>query len=185
MSQSLQDYFTDISQSLAAEQEKMVKLVFSGLDEFDMTPKIFEILKEAGEVLIRNSIEHGLEFELDRILKHKDKVGRTDVELEVVNDTLSLSIHDDGKGLNFSAIRARAHVLELIDTPLGNINRDKLIRCLFTEKFSTKENHDQLKSNAVGLSHVKALLKTVRGRVSVRSSHDEYCQFKIKLPMKI
>lgn len=145
------------------------------------------MLSEVGVELLRNSIEHGLEIELDRIMTHKERLGRIDVELFERDDKLCLSVRDDGKGLDFSRIRSAAIKLGWVDPRDTNLDRSVLVRGIFENNMSTAnvQSSADLKPEDLrgeGLSLVKKSLKSSGGKISVRSVDGQYCQFTIKLP---
>ena len=124
---SLRDHFAVLAQNVASREGKKLEIYFQGLDEFDSTHMYFLLLSEVGVELLRNSIEHGLEIELDRIMTHKERLGRIDVELFERDDKLCLSVRDDGKGLDFSCIRSAAIKLGWVDRRDTNLDRSVLV----------------------------------------------------------
>ncbi len=187
--QGLRNYLTAVSERVAAREGKKIEIFFKGLDKVDTQHPYFDLLSKVGEELLSNSIEHGLEIELDRILTHKERLGRIDVEFTESNEIACLSVRDDGKGLDFTQIRTTAIERGLIEQNHAELNRGDLLRYIFAEGFYTEPDQDardrpDKDAKGTGLSQVKTLLKASGGKVSVRSVDGQYCQFKVKLPVK-
>jgi signal transduction histidine kinase len=179
---NLKDHFTVYAQSVAAREGKKMELFLKGFDSLDSNHQYFALLSKVGSELLSNSIEHGLEIELNRILTHKERLGRVDVELSYVDDKLCMSVRDDGKGLDFVGIRTAAVNSGLIGGTMDDVDRGTLLRCIFENGLSTLQNQDGKLPRGEGLSRVKVLVKSAGGKVSVRSVDGQYCQFKIVLP---
>ncbi len=179
---SLIEGFTAFANSVAAREGKRVEINFVGMDTVKTDHPHFELLALAGKELIRNSIEHGLEIELDRMLKHKKRIGRIDVEISEVDYKLCLTVRDDGRGLDFVGIKKSASALGLLDHAKDYSDKHALLACIFKEGFSAHPKEEDKIFHGKGLSRLRSAVRAVGGKVSVSTDDGRFCQLKIKLP---
>ena len=83
--------------------------------------------------VVRNAVDHGIESAEERVLAGKPRQGRVKVSA-ALGDEFSIRIEDDGRGINWTKIRARAERQGL------TINsQDDLIEALFTAGLTTRD----------------------------------------------
>ncbi len=115
--------------------------------------------------LIRNAIDHGLESPAERIAAGKAEAGRICVHASERGANIEIAIEDDGRGVDFVAVRARAAALGLDPA------RDdtQLLPLLFEPGFSTRTKVTALSGRGVGLDAVKVALERIGGSVRITS----------------
>lgn len=116
--------------------------------------------------LLRNAIDHGL----------PDQAGvdpnRLILKTDVIGDELEISIQDNGIGIDWDAVRAKANA-----AGMPTDSQDDLIAALFSEGFSTAESITAFSGRGIGLSAVRHELEARNGRVEVKSAPNEGTQF--------
>ena len=65
-------------------------------------------MKEILVQLVRNSMYHGIETPASRAANGKDEAGRIELSIEKADGSIVMRVSDDGRGLDFQAIRERA-----------------------------------------------------------------------------
>ena len=179
------DHLNDFVQNIALRNGKMVKLVASGLSEINLDTDYQQKLKEICIQLLRNAVVHGIETPQDRELSEKPMVGRIDLRLARVSETeMELTVMDDGKGLDYTAIRTQA--LSSGKWPEDEIEswtNKHLLGLIFHEGFSTAAEINKDAGRGVGMEAVMNHVLAQRGKISVSSRTGRHCRFVITLPI--
>ena len=115
--------------------------------------------------VVRNAIDHGLEFEEDRISAGKPVNGKLDIQTRISGDSFVVSMKDDGKGIDWRAVQAKAEAKGL---PCST--RDDLINALFADGLSTADSVSATSGRGVGLSAIKEVTESMGGSVTVESA---------------
>ncbi len=137
-------------------------------DDIEVDLQILENLADAFRNLIVNSIEHGLENPEDRLHAGKPAAGTLSIRASVDDGRLSLSVSDDGKGLDWAALRQTA-ILNGHLAPDGEIGEDQLRVLLFETGISTSPTHSELSGSGQGFGNVARLVRDMRGSVRLET----------------
>lgn len=100
--------------------------------------------------LVRNAVDHGIETR-----------GKVIIEIAQRDDQISITVTDDGRGINSSLI-------------------DKL----FEPGFSTTTEVSNISGRGIGLDIVKTTIEELGGTVTVRSAPGQGASFEITLPIR-
>jgi chemotaxis protein histidine kinase CheA len=114
--------------------------------------------------ILRNAIDHGLESSQERQLAGKPAAGKLWLEAGRVGDRITISIRDDGRGIEWEKIRARAIKLGIASTTASD-----LIDALFADGLSTREEVSTVSGRGVGLSAVKQVVLELGGTIEVET----------------
>ncbi len=109
--------------------------------------------------MLRNSLDHGIEVTEIREKKGKKPVGTIFISCQTSLDWLTLSVYDDGKGLDLEAIKQRAMASNLMEAN-RSYSPQEIAEKIFESGLSTKDGISEISGRGVGLS---AVLKYVRG----------------------
>ncbi len=166
-------------ESLAKELKKNVKLeVDNSLDEIPFLPK----LKNPLIHLIRNSIDHGIEDQFERLTKNKNAVGKITLRLSDSGDTYLIEVEDDGNGIDYDRIREKAIEKKLLDDDGVEPSKAKLLQFIFSPSFSSKDVATELSGRGYGLDIVKDAADQLNGKISVSSKKDKGTKITISIP---
>lgn len=169
-----------ISDAAKAEQ-KQVRVELVGEDtgiERSLQERIFEPLMH----IVRNSVSHGIETPEERVAEGKLSAGTVKLHAHSGPDLLVIEVTDDGRGLNYDAIRRRGIERGLID-PDKSISRAELARLIFHPGFSTRESANQISGRGVGMDVVASTLERMRGWVEVESEYGLGSTIRLSLPL--
>jgi two-component system chemotaxis sensor kinase CheA len=92
---------------VALSCNKEVRIEMEG-NETELDKTIIEAIKDPLTHLVRNSVDHGIEFPQDRVKVGKDRVGRLILRAFHEGGQVNIEIVDDGAGLNRDRIRQKA-----------------------------------------------------------------------------
>ena len=147
---------------------------------------ILEKLEPLITQLLRNALDHGLEFPDDRVAKGKPRAGRLTLEARHSNGKLLVSVADDGRGVDTHRLRESIVSKGLISRETAaQLSEPELLEFLFLPGFSTKESVSELSGRGVGLDIVLNTVKSVRGSVRVLSTLGEGTRFQLQLPLSL
>ncbi|MDR2926091.1 MAG: Hpt domain-containing protein [Azoarcus sp.] len=136
------------------------------------------------EHLLRNSLAHGIEPPEARREKDKPEIGQITLTTRQEGNEIVIELADDGAGLDFERIAARARERGLIE-PGEAVDDLRLANMIFLPGFTTAEKVTAVSGRGVGMDVVKAETAAVGGRVEVSSTPGAGTIFSIYLPLTL
>jgi two-component system chemotaxis sensor kinase CheA len=168
---------------LAAQQNKQVQLLLEG-EETELDRNIVEKLGDPLVHMIRNAVDHGLEFPAGRVATGKPQFGTISLSASHQRGGIVIRIQDDGRGLDRERILARA-----VERGLVNANPDmsesEIFSLIFLPGFSTAEKVTDLSGRGVGMDVVRRNIESLRGKIEIQSVLGEGSTFTILLPLTL
>ncbi|MEI2769107.1 MAG: Hpt domain-containing protein [Nitrosomonas sp.] len=172
-----------IARQVAEEMGKKVRLEIHGI-EVEIDRNVLEKLNPPLEHLLRNAIAHGIEDSAQRTKTGKPEVGAVSIRLHQESNEVTLSLSDDGQGLNLPRIREEAQRLGLIEEP-NALDDDTAMSLIFAPGLSTTEAVTGIAGRGIGLDIVKNEIAILGGRISVNSSPGKGTTFILNLPLML
>ena len=105
------------------------------------------------EHMIRNSLDHGIETEAERVRQGKPPLGRITLVAKQEGNEIVIRFADDGAGMSVQKIRAKAIERGLV-SPDANLTEDDLLQFVLLSGFSTASRVTQLSGRGVGMDVV-------------------------------
>jgi len=134
--------------------------------------------------LVTNALDHGVEIESTRLSRQKSPHGTLRVELRHLRGQLSLTLADDGAGIDPERVRAKVIEGKLVDEltarALGNA---ELYEFLFLPAFSTAREVSVHSGRGVGLDAVRTEVTRMGGRIAIHSELGTGTRFELTLPL--
>jgi chemotaxis protein histidine kinase CheA len=127
---------------------------------------LFEIVLQ----LVRNSVDHAIE-----------QSGTVEIRLFEENESLHLSVTDDGRGIDLQKVRARAVAKNLISDD-ALLDEQETRALIFEHGLSTADRLTETSGRGVGLDSVKAAVEKLNGKISLRNRKTKGTVFEIFLP---
>lgn len=156
-------------------------------DQFDPQLIPQQHLSKVKDILIqlgKNSIIHGIEAPEIRLARGKQDIGRITVKTEPKDGHVTVSVRDDGQGLDLEAIRQKAWESGLFSRQeVKNWSGKELVNLIFADGLSTADSVTKQAGRGVGMALVKDLTKSMKARLGVAFQPDEYMEIKIHIPM--
>lgn len=169
----------DISEQLG----KKVELIIEGADtELDKT--VIDKLNDPLMHLVRNSLDHGIEYPAERIVYDKDPLGKVKLIAKHQGAFVTISVTDDGKGLDKDKILAKAIEKGLVK-PEDNLSEAEIFNLIFLPGFSTAKKVSSISGRGVGMDVVKKDILALGGSVSVESETGKGTCFILKIPLTL
>ncbi len=139
---------------------------------------VLDGLRETLTQLVRNAVDHGIESPDQRERSGKPRRGKLSLSAALRGDRVSVTLSDDGAGLDLAAIRAQ---LQRRGLPIPPDERE-LVRALFEGGFSTRAEATTISGRGVGLDIARAAVERIRGTVEVTSEPGRGTSFTIECP---
>ncbi|GAB1392067.1 hypothetical protein MASR1M60_02300 [Rhodocyclaceae bacterium] len=136
------------------------------------------------EHLLRNAVAHGIEPPEARRAAGKAELGQIVLTIAATDNDITLRLQDDGKGLDYAAIRQRASECGLL--PAGEpTEQAQLAELIFRPGFSTAESVSEIAGRGVGLDVVRDEVTQLGGQVVVGGAAGQGTHFEIVLPLTL
>ncbi len=169
----------------AADLGKRAKLAIRSIDPRAIERAPRRVVKDVLVQLVRNAMSHGIESPLERSQAGKGEEGLVSLAIGIVDDRIEIALTDDGKGLDFSAISAKARDLGLITDPARLSDRNSLLQVLFSPGFSTAKSTSMHAGRGVGLSYVRDRVRELKGSIRIQSEDGKGTTFRVTLPAEL
>ena len=130
------------------------------LDPQQWTPFFAELVH-----VVRNAVDHGLEFGSERMAQGKPSRGSLALRAKVEGDQLSFEITDDGRGIDWAAIADKARELGLPHTTHAD-----LLDALCADGLTTCTDASDISGRGVGMASFRERVRSMQGRLEVRSA---------------
>lgn len=147
---------------------KQVRLEVAG-EDLRIAKDWAEPLSAALLHLVRNAVAHGIEPPTERIRRGKPGEGRVRVEACRDETGLCIRVADDGRGIDYEAIRNKAVALGWLDAG-APWSEELLLSFLFRPGFSTRSQATELAGRGVGMDVVATEIRQLGGDVHIRST---------------
>jgi sensor histidine kinase regulating citrate/malate metabolism len=152
------------AQALAVRAEKPGLQVDVVANRLRLPAKDWERFWSAFVHVLRNAIDHGIETPAERARVGKPLHGRIALETRMDGDDLVIELADDGRGVDWDAVRSRARALGL-----ACATRADLMKALFTDGVSTSKSATALSGRGVGMAAIRAVCDELGATISVDS----------------
>ena len=180
---SISERLFRIVRQAAKETDKRAVLDIKG-GQVEVDRSVLERITAPFEHLLRNSVAHGVEPSAERLAKGKPDLGEIKIEVRQEGNEIVLAVTDDGAGLNYERIRAKAvsqGLLKAEDSP----SDAEVAEFIFHPGFSTASEVTQLAGRGVGMDVVKSEIAALGGRVELTSETGRGTKFTIYLPLTL
>jgi chemotaxis protein histidine kinase CheA/ActR/RegA family two-component response regulator len=160
--------------------DKDVDFVVSGQDTMIDRVQMENLIDPLMHAL-RNSVDHGVENQSMRMTRGKPLAGQVKLSFERDGRQVSVKLTDDGAGLNYERIRAKA-IQRGFMSETDQVSNDDLAQVILLPGFSTKEEVTQVSGRGIGLDVVYQRIQDLRGSLAIRSKQGNGTTMDISLP---
>jgi two-component system chemotaxis sensor kinase CheA len=175
--------FKRLVHDLSGELGKEIDLVTSG-EETELDKTVLDQLGDPLVHLIRNSIGHGVEPPDQRVAASKPRRGTIRLTASHMGSNVVVAIQDDGRGMNPSAIRAKAVEKGLIADE-ASLSEKEILNLIFLPGFSTAEQVTNVSGRGVGMDVVKRQIDALRGSVAISTQPGAGTSISLTLPLTL
>ncbi len=178
---SLAERLYAVVRQTSKELGKQVRLNILG-GTIEMDRGMLDRMMPAFEHLLRNCVAHGIELPAQRQALGKPLVGTIEIILSQERNDVSLTVEDDGAGLNVERIREKAMSLGLwpVDKALDVEEAGRLI---FEPGFSTVTKVTGVAGRGIGMDVVRSEVNSLGGRIETHSEAGRGSAFRLIVPL--
>ncbi len=175
---------TTAIESEARRSGRAVIVRTRGADE-TIDRRVAEQLVEPCLQLVRNAVAHGIEMPDARAALGKPQSGTISLTARKLGGHLSVTIQDDGAGVDVSDVRARALEAGLVTTAIAEAaDDDTLLSLLFVPGFSTRESSDLLAGRGIGLDITRSVVQRMGGAIRLSSRAGQGFSARVDVPIE-
>jgi chemosensory pili system protein ChpA (sensor histidine kinase/response regulator) len=180
---SLGDRLHRIVRQTAKELDLKASLDIRG-GQVEIDRSVLDKITGPLEHLLRNSVSHGIESPAERAAHGKREIGEVSLAVSHEGNEVAIELADDGKGLDFERIRAKAIEAGLL-APEADPDEAVLTDLIFRPGFSTAGEVSQVSGRGVGMDVVKSTVGSLGGRLEVTSVAGQGARFRVYLPLSL
>ncbi|MDC7232557.1 MAG: chemotaxis protein CheW [Spirochaetales bacterium] len=166
---------------LAEETGKQIRLELEG-EQTEVDKTIAERISDPLTHLLRNCVDHGIASPGEREKAGKNPEGVIRLGARQENDAIFISISDDGNGIDYDRIRAKASN----NPEWQHINNpEELAALIFEPGFSTAGEVSTLSGRGMGMSAVRDAVQSLRGSLAIESEPGRGTSFSMRFPLSL
>lgn len=175
--------FRRLVRDLSVELGKEITFVTEG-EETEMDKTVIERMSDSLVHLIRNSIDHGIQFPCERESQGKSRKGTIRLAAKHKGSRVEISVSDDGMGINVESVRAKAVEKGLIPRD-AVLNESEIPDLIFSPGFSTSDNVTAVSGRGVGMDVVKRAINGLGGSIIIESEKGAGTAIRLSLPLTL
>ena len=177
--------FPRIVRDLARQLDKEVELVLEG-EGTDLDRSLVEALADPLIHLLRNALDHGVEMPQERERAGKPRKGRVCLAASQRGERISISVSDDGRGMDPQILRRKAVEKGLLDeTQAARLTETECYELIFRPGFSTAAAISDISGRGVGMDVVKTRVAELGGTLQVRSRLGHGSELELTVPLTL
>lgn len=158
--------YDDVMRSVAEKEGKAVEPLKIVGGELGIVPEAYSTLFSTFVHAFRNAVDHGIESPSERAGKGKPEAGRVEVTIRHDTDRLTVTIVDDGAGIDPAKIRAKLAGKGL---DVSKETDEQIIQHVFDSSFSTRDVVTETSGRGVGMDAIKVAAEDLGGTCRVVS----------------
>jgi two-component system chemotaxis sensor kinase CheA len=177
--------FPRVVRDVAKHCGKDVALELSGQNT-DLDKGILDALSEPLMHLVRNAVDHGIEPADERLTAGKQARGTIYLTAYHQGTQVVIEVRDDGRGIDPSALRARAvekGILKLEEAQ--RLSDQETLNLIFESGFSTASEITEVSGRGIGMDVVRTVLDRLKGTVHVSSQKGRGTTIQLRAPLTL
>ncbi len=168
---------------LSRDTKKQVELTVEGEDT-ELDKSVIEYIGDPLVHIIRNAVDHGLEYPHEREATGKNPQGHVLLRAYSEGNYIIIEIKDDGRGMDPMKIFNKAVEKGLVPAEKANVlSPGEMLDFIFAPGFSTAEKVSSISGRGVGMNVVKENIMKLDGLIEIDSAVGQGTVFKIQLPL--
>lgn len=165
---------------VAAAKGKDIAVQLVG-EAVEVDKAVIDLLDAPLTHLVRNAADHGIETPDQRMAAGKPPRGTVTISAIEGESTLTITVEDDGAGLNLDAIRRKGEQIGAIQ-PGQNLSQDDIVSLIFASGLSTADKVTDISGRGVGMDVVKRAVEDAGGAITVSTERGRGSRFAVRLP---
>ncbi len=177
--------FPRLVRDLSRKSGKQVELITEG-EETELDKSVGEEIGDPLVHLIRNSLDHGIEPEEERIAAGKNPKGHVWLRAYHKGNYVAIEVEDDGRGIDPEKMRQVGVKKGLVTPEEAKLLDDRqAVDLIFAPGFSSAEKITDISGRGVGMDVVKTNIKNLKGNIQINSEVGRGSRFTLTLPLTL
>lgn len=175
--------FPRMVRDIAQNEQKEVDIEITGA-EVSVDKQILDEIKTPIIHLLRNAVDHGTERPDERETKGKPRAGLISVNAKKSGKTLTISVKDDGCGIDFDKIKQKALSDNfLTQEEIDNAKKSDLLNLILKAGFTTQDKVTEISGRGMGLDIVDSKIKELGGKIKINTEDGTGTEILLEIPM--
>ena len=175
--------FERLVSDLSAKLGKKIAFVAEG-GAVELDRQLIEAVRDPLTHLIRNAVDHGIEPPQERIAAGKPEIGEIRVTARRDAARVSITVSDDGRGIDAAKVRERAVVLGLgTHERIKALDEASALRLVFMPSFTTAGSVSTISGRGVGLDIVRTNIEAIGGAIALESRPGQGVSIALTAPL--
>lgn len=151
----------------AAAVGKQALLHIDGSD-VEIDREMIEAIRDPLTHIVRNAIDHGIEPAAERKRKGKPETGRVTVFAEQSGNQVSITVVDDGRGIDIERLIEKALAADIISqSKAASLTPEAAAQLIFSPGLSTAHAVTEISGRGVGMDVVRANVERLGGAITL------------------
>ncbi|WP_226040893.1 chemotaxis protein CheA [Natrinema sp. DC36] len=174
-----------VVRDIARDQDKEVEFEMTG-EDVELDRSILDRIGDPLIHLVRNAVDHGIEPPKDREEAGKPREGAVEVHADRARDRVTITVEDDGAGLDPDRLRSEAVAADVLDEEeAAAMSDDETYDLIFHPGLSTVDEVTDVSGRGVGMDVVKRTVEDLDGTVAIDSEEGEGTTVTMRLPVTV
>ena len=170
---------------MARQFGKKIECKISGQETL-LDKKMLEGLRGPLVHIIRNSVDHGIEYPQERIEAGKPETGLIEMTAQQEGDRVTVQIRDDGAGIDPEKVIRKALEQGIVDSvEAQTMSPEAALYLVFEPGFTTRAVASDVSGRGVGMDVVRKDIEDLKGEVTLASEAGAGTTVSIRLPLTL
>jgi two-component system chemotaxis sensor kinase CheA len=174
--------FARMVRDLAQTYGKQAVLEITG-SEVELDKRVLEQIKDPLIHLLRNALDHGIETPEKRLALGKPACGNIILAVEHSGKDVTISVSDDGAGMDIEAIRKAALRRNILNAV--TLSEAELVELIYHPGFSATPIITDVSGRGVGLDVVRRNIEILHGRINLEWARNQGSTFILTIPLSL
>jgi two-component system chemotaxis sensor kinase CheA len=127
--------------------------------------------------VLRNAVDHGIEPADERVKLGKSPEGSLELRTQLSNDTFTISLSDDGRGIDWSTVADKAQA-----RGMPHQTQTDLVEALFADGLSTRAEVTEYSGRGIGMGVLREACRSRGGSIHVESQPGKGTTVEFRFP---
>ncbi|MGQ9856987.1 MAG: Hpt domain-containing protein [Fervidobacterium sp.] len=175
--------FRRTTRELAKNLGKKVEVIVEG-EDVEVDRDIVELLVDPITHMLRNAVDHGIEYPEERKRLGKPETGTVKISASYSGNFAMIEISDDGRGFDTKKIKEKAVKQGLISKEEADkLSEKEVANLIFLPGFSTKDQVSQTSGRGYGMDIVMSTMNKIGGQVNLDWVPSKGSKISLKIPL--
>jgi len=174
--------FARMVRDLAQTYGKQAVLEIVGGD-IELDKRVLEQIKDPLIHLLRNAVDHGIEKPEKRQALGKPASGTITLAVEHSGNDVTISVADDGAGMDIEAIRKAALRRNIPNA--STLSESELVELIYHTGFSASPIITDVSGRGVGMDVVRANIENLHGQIDLEWAVNQGSRFILTIPTSL